>query len=595
VHSLVRSALLAELGRRSAVARVAEQHVRAARWFEDEGEVPAALDHWLLAGRPADALRLLAVSVADLYDSGREATVRRTIGRLPPVLASDDLGAMVELAACYLLFDRQQFVELVEQATWWAERSTPDGPLRGRLTILEAAAAAIGGDFAEGTRLARGAMHELGDVLWRRDRFGRFGWNIIARDMAVSERWDDAGDEVRQGDLALRRDPERHLGFRGTRALGLALAGHPEEALVASAGIRRAAATSDMTFLRDELALAEAIAHRELGDRDLAVPELAELADQPAEATFYCRGRATIELVEAHLDVDDLAGARAVFERAQALVEAEAFGVAGRDWLRRTGTRLALAAGRDDEARCWAEAVEDPFWRAIGLARVHPAADAADAAGADGADGAGGPGGAGHRAGAAASAAAIALRDAVPRCVRHEVVLGLVQARTAPDRDEAARHVAAAVELASANGLLQTVASEGADLVELVERSAWQVPPQWLDRLRRATAGGSIPTDRRPRRRRGAHRPRARRPAAPGQPADRRRDRRRALRVGQHAQVPPQGDLPEARRADEGRDRRGGPPHDRPPPGHLTPIPDPDPRVPGPVGRAGRPDPPAHG
>jgi LuxR family maltose regulon positive regulatory protein len=35
------------------------------------------------------------------------------------------------------------------------------------------------------------------------------------------------------------------------------------------------------------------------------------------------------------------------------------------------------------------------------------------------------------------------------------------------------------------------VASEGADAVELVERSAWRVSPQWLDRLRRAAAEGA--------------------------------------------------------------------------------------------------------
>ena len=70
VHALVRSALLAELGRR-APTRLTEQHARAARWFEDAGEVPAALEHWLLAGRHREALRLLAIKHAELYDSGR--------------------------------------------------------------------------------------------------------------------------------------------------------------------------------------------------------------------------------------------------------------------------------------------------------------------------------------------------------------------------------------------------------------------------------------------------------------------------------------------------------------------------------------------
>jgi LuxR family maltose regulon positive regulatory protein len=58
------------------------------------------------------------------------------------------------------------------------------------------------------------------------------------------------------------------------------------------------------------------------------------------------------------------------------------------------------------------------------------------------------------------------------------------------DPDESAKHTIAAVDLATVNGLLQTVASEGAEAVELVERSGWRVPPQWLDRLRRAGADG---------------------------------------------------------------------------------------------------------
>ncbi len=51
VHSLVRSVLLADLRRRSP-AQLAGQHARAAQWFQDAGEVPTALEHWLQAGRP---------------------------------------------------------------------------------------------------------------------------------------------------------------------------------------------------------------------------------------------------------------------------------------------------------------------------------------------------------------------------------------------------------------------------------------------------------------------------------------------------------------------------------------------------------------
>ena len=108
MHSLVRSVLLADLRRRSP-ARLAEQHARAARWFQDAGEVPTALEHWLQAGRPRDALRLLAVSHAELYDSGRVATIRRTIAGFPPSLGAADVESTIELAWCNLWVDHRRF------------------------------------------------------------------------------------------------------------------------------------------------------------------------------------------------------------------------------------------------------------------------------------------------------------------------------------------------------------------------------------------------------------------------------------------------------------------------------------------------------
>jgi ATP/maltotriose-dependent transcriptional regulator MalT len=464
VHSLVRSALLAELGRRSPV-RLVEQHARAARWFEDAGEAPAALEHWLLAGRGRDALRLLAMKHAELYDNGRETTINRTIAALPPGLASAGIDAMLEFAWCHLFVDRRRFLELVEQATWWADRSPPDETLRARLTMLRSIAATLSGNWLEGKELVERAMRTLGEGWWS-DPLGRFGWNMVGRTWALLECWNDTGDDVREADLALSRDPERRLSFEGTRALGEALAGRPADALRVAAGVRRAAEVTNLSILRTELVLAEAVAHRELGDRERALPLLAALADAPADTMLYCRILATLELVQLRLDECDVDAARAVFAQAEALIEAESFGPGGRAWLARVGVQLALLTGEIDGARRWSEQVVDPFWAGIGAARVQLAV--------------------GNRIDALA-----ALDGTLPRCARHDVVLELVRARAVADHDECMKHVIAAAELATANGLLQTVASEGADVVELIERSAWRVPPQWLDRLRRATAEGT--------------------------------------------------------------------------------------------------------
>ncbi len=462
LHSLVRDALVSELSRRSP-DRLAEQHARAAQWFEGEGEVAFALEHYLLAGQPRSALRLLATNEALLYDSGRETTVRRAIAAIPDTVVAGDLEPMIDYAWCHLLVNRRRFLELVDHATWWASplHGRPE-PLQARLTMLQSVAAQVNCDWAEAGRLARQVLVALGDSWWR-DPLGRFGWNGVARDVALSERWDETSDEVREMELSLKRDPHRRIAFEGTRALGLALAGRPVDA---SGGRRRSPYRRRWQHgevLRAELAAAEALAHRELGDRPRAVTELEELATAPAETMFYVRVLASMALVEALLDEGSIDAAGRSFDEARNLVEGEELAVGGRNWLARAGILLALAAGDEAPQRLWSGLLEDGFW--TGVKRR--------------------PGN--HLAGKDRQAALVALDTAEPRCVRHEVVLALLRARAMEDCHlEAAKYASTAIDLAASNGMLQTVASEGADVVELVEAAAWRAPPHWMDRFRRA-------------------------------------------------------------------------------------------------------------
>ena len=460
LHSLVRDALVSELSRRSPDRR-AEQHTRAAQWFEGEGEVAFALEHYLLAGQPRSALRLLAANEALLYDSGRETTIRRAIAAIPDTVVTGDLEPMIDYAWCHLLVNRRRFLELVDEATWWASCSPVDQTLQARLTMLQCVAAQVSCDWAEAGRLARQVLLALGDSWWR-DPLGRFGWNAVARDVALSERWDETSDEVRETDLSLKRDPQRRIAFEGTRALGLVLAGRPLDALRVAGGVRHAADVGNMTILRTEVAAAEALAHRELGDRPRAVTELEELATAPAETMFYVKVLASTALVEAYLDEGSIDAARRTFDEARNLVEGEALAIGGRNWLARAGTRLALAAGDVAEARHWSGLLRDEFWAGASVARIHLAEKDR-------------------------GAALVALDTAEPRCVRHEVVLALLKARATEDRHvEAAKYASTAIDLAASNGMLQTVASEGADVVELVEAGAWRAAPHWMDRFRRA-------------------------------------------------------------------------------------------------------------
>ena len=218
LHELVRSVLVVDLASRSP-GRLTELHTRAARWLESAGEVVLALDQWLLADRPRDVLRLLAASHGDLYDSGREATVRRTIAAIPATVAVNDLESMVSYAWCHLLVDRRRFVELVEQLTWWADRASPNDTVRTHVDVLRASAALVNGRWVESGTLNRQVMADLGDTGWQ-DPLGRFAANGVAHELALSERWDDTSDEVRQTEAALSRDRGTSLGVRGNSGVG---------------------------------------------------------------------------------------------------------------------------------------------------------------------------------------------------------------------------------------------------------------------------------------------------------------------------------------------------------------------------------------
>jgi LuxR family maltose regulon positive regulatory protein len=468
LHALVGSVLTAELASRSP-ERLAELHAQAAQWFEDAGEVLVALRQWLLADRPRDVLRLLAASHGSLYDIGREASVVRMIGAIPTATAVGELDAMVDYAWCHLLVDRRRFVELVGQLAWWVERTDPTDAVRARGKVLQAIAALVSGRWTESAELSRQVMADLGEVCWR-DPLGRFAGNLIAREVACAERWDDGSDDVREIEAALSRDPGRRLAFEGTRALGEALAGRPLDALRVAAGVRRAAGVSEMTILRGELEVAEAVAHRELGDHTRALGALRAFVDTPAETVLFYKVLAMCELTHGFIDAGELDLAAHVFHEAEHLHHTESLGDDARGWLARTGTVLALAAGDAEQGRRWAEQVVDPFWGPVCRARAHLSID--------------------DRKGAAAT-----LDAAAPRCVRHEVVLALLRARAGEDRDQAAKHVSVAIDLAAATGMLQTVAAEGTEVLRLVEQAAWRAPGEWLDRLRRCTVHPGSPLE----------------------------------------------------------------------------------------------------
>ncbi|MFC7877538.1 LuxR C-terminal-related transcriptional regulator [Isoptericola sp. NPDC057391] len=473
IHALVREALVA-VERRRSPQHLAQLHRTAARWFSDDGQPVLALEHLLTAGDHRDALRLLASCASDLYESGRAATVLRTLAEVPDDVCAADLTATIDAAWCRLFVDRARFVRDVDALVPWSSGEGPDvgagaDPTeRARLDVLQAVVASVRGQWADGARLARSALATIGDA-WHVDPVVRYGWNLVAREIALSERWDDSSAEVRKLAISISAAPEGRLALEGTRALGAALGGRPVDALRLVAGARHASEQSSMTMLRAELLTAEGIANREIGDRAAALPALVQLAGSDCEPLPHCRLLACLELSRSWLDQGDTEAAQQAFDRAGAIVDAEVTGPGGRTLLARTGVLMALSAGRTDEARRWVAQIDDPFWSGIKTARVLIAeGDPAGVAGL--------------------------LEDLEPRCVRHHVVRDLLRSRASTDPAEAHALLLGAVELASAHGLVHSVAAEGPEIVEAVERLAWRVPQPWLARLRRVPLDGRAPT-----------------------------------------------------------------------------------------------------
>jgi LuxR family maltose regulon positive regulatory protein len=460
VHGLVREVLVAELGRRSP-EQVREQHARAARWFESMDDGMAALGHWLDAGQPAEALRLLTATSLSLFDGGRVAAIDQILARIPPQVTGADAASLVRFAWCRMLVDRTGFLDALAAAEAAVIEQGAAEEI-GRLGILRSASAWISGDWQVCVDLALAGLADLGDAA-PTDPIGRLGWSLVVRGVALGERWGDEGQVVGRGRAAVAHDMDRRLAHEAARAVGLALAGQPIDCLRVAAGVRHVAETAEIGTLRVELDIAEAIAGRELGDRDRAEPALEALAVRSAYPSSYARVLAMLELVELRLCDGDVSAAESLFREVEELARRELDGADGRARLARTGVLLSLEQDDIDAAVYWTRRTDDLFWRPICEARVHLAA------------------------GRSEDAVEVVHRGE-PRCARHRVVRELVLGKAVRDADReiAAKSVASAVDLAAERGMLQTVAADGEGVLDLIELAAWRVPGAWMDRLRRA-------------------------------------------------------------------------------------------------------------
>lgn len=458
LHPLVREVLVEQLDHDPPRAR--ELHARAAQHFESDRDYRAALEHWMDAHRFRDALRLLSEVHLALYDAGHHDVVRETIQAIPVDAYATDFAASADFTWCQVLVDRNRFLDGVARLSWWALRTPVSGVLSSRLTLLESVAATVRGDWVEGGRKARQAMADLGPD-WILDPYGRFGLNMVGREVALSERWHDDEEDVRRAHVELVEDPIRRISFEGIRALGEALAGQPLAAIQTVGGIRGVADVANMAILNDELRLAELVARRELGDDDGIIDALEELVASEVAPTTYVRALALAEVIAARLGRGAIESARNSLTALHDMVGHTIEGVGARTLAARCAFDVALASGDDVAAERWVAEIDDAFWQPVNRARTM--LTRLD-----------------HTAGLAA------LDDAVPRCGRHDVVLALQRSIATPEHEEALKHATAAVEIAITWGMVRTVVAQGSAAIELVERCAWRVPGEWLDRVRRA-------------------------------------------------------------------------------------------------------------
>ena len=138
--------------------------MRAARWLQSAGLTAEALDHWLLAGHPTDALRLLADEQDQLYCNGDEAVIRDAMARLAEVDATS--GTWLDDRPVLVLRTHRPPDDSpisLEQVNWLAGETGATDVESLRAATIGAIAALVGGRWTEGAQIARDAVRKAPD------------------------------------------------------------------------------------------------------------------------------------------------------------------------------------------------------------------------------------------------------------------------------------------------------------------------------------------------------------------------------------------------------------------------------------------------
>jgi LuxR family maltose regulon positive regulatory protein len=321
-HQLLRELLLAELERREP-EQVPELHGRAAAWYEGQGLPELAVDHGQAAGDADRVARLVAALAFAAYAGGRVETVRRWLGwfedrdlveRYPAVAV---LGAQLEA----LLGNPSSAERWAAAAERGLGSAPPDGTLDASMALLRTL---LCRDGMAGVRAdAAAAFTGLApDSPWRATALLMEGISHLLDGQA------DLAEPIlaRVGDLAGRHGAmpaaAAALGQRAIIAMERRQweeAGRLAERALAS--LREGRLDDYVVAALVHAVVARAALHR--GDAARAREHLARtvrLRPLLTSAMPHRSVQTLVELAQAYLALDDVAGARAALRQADGII-----------------------------------------------------------------------------------------------------------------------------------------------------------------------------------------------------------------------------------------------------------------------------------
>ena len=321
-HQLLRDLLLAELERREPEL-VPELHGRAAAWYEDQGLPEHAVDHGQAAGDADRVARLVAGLAFAAYAGGRVETVRRWFGwfedqgvveRYPRVAV---LGAQMEA-----LLGNPSAAERWAAAAERGLGSVPaDATLDASMALLRTLLCpdGIAGMRADAAAAWAGLAP---DSPWRATALLMEGISHLLDGRAdeaepILARVDDLADQLgampaaaaalgQRAIIAMERRQWEEAGRLADRALAVQATGHLDDyamaAFVHTVAARAALHQGDPARAREHLARAVHL-------RPLLTSSMPHRSVQTL-----------LELAQAYLALDDVAGARAVLRQADEII-----------------------------------------------------------------------------------------------------------------------------------------------------------------------------------------------------------------------------------------------------------------------------------